>query len=246
MKSIVKYITMTLVTVEIALICLFIPSEISNWQDRQSFGTIHIESAEGIIVERNQQMTMIERLNLYINLQNASNQIDINQGKYIKVEDIPKVCEKELNELEQLGIINTIDFEMNSTPLRVRPTFFLSTENPTKSMIVWNVEWIVGKHYIILSLDDETGKLLGFMEKTDENIINSDAAAFIKGISQYYGVTIDDYSVKSSSFNKKLGIENKTSAIIATLHEADNKLSCGIQVYPSGWNYFAINKYMDK
>lgn len=246
-KKALKYITMTLITIEITLLCLFLPSKIAGWQDQQSFGAVHLEKSEDIKVEQNQQMTIAEKLSLFINQENTSNQISIKQGKYKKEEEIPSICEKELKRLEELGIINSIDVDINSNNPQIQLTFYLSLEDPTKSMIVWNVEFTDGKSYVSINLDDETGKVLYFIEKTDEVIVNTDIDAFMKGLSQYYGLTVNDYQFKDLAYDyfkdkrmlDSMKTDKKRTAyyVSAVFSEGNHQLNCGIHLYPYGWYY---------
>ncbi len=238
MKRTIKYIAMTLITAEITLLCLFLPTELSKWQDRQSFGSIHLEDAEDIKVERNQQMTILEKLNLFINAESTSNQMNIKQGKYLKEEDLPEVCEREINRLKELGIIKNITIDVNSTASRIQSTFYLSTEDPTNSMIVWGVDYIDGKSFVSLSLDDETGKILSFSVKGEEQVVNTDADEFVNELAQYYEIKVDDYNIKKRFANLKADSVNQTSFAVVTFSEGTDKLDCSIQIYAYGWYYY--------
>lgn len=247
MKKALKYITMTLLTIEITLLCLFLPSKIAKWQDQQSFGAVHLEKTEDIKVEQNQQMTMLEKLSLFINQENTSNQISIKQGKYKKEEEIPGICEKELKQLEELGILNSIDVDIQSNTPQIQLTFYLSLEDPTKSMIVWNVGFTDGKSYVSISLDDETGKILSFTEKTNEVVVNTDVDDFMKGVGQYYGLTVNDYQYKVLAYDyikdkrmldsMKIDKIREAYYVATAFSEGNNQLNCGILLYPYGWYY---------
>jgi hypothetical protein len=246
MRSVLKYITVALITAGITLISLFLPSELSKWQDRQSFGSIHLEKAEDIKVERNQQMSILEKLSLFINPENTSNQISIRQGKYLKEEDIPQVCEREINRLEELGVIKNMNIDMKSTISQFQLTFYLSTDDPTKSMIVWSVDYIYGKSFVNLNLDDETGKILSFTVKTEEQMVNTDTDEFMEGLGEYYGISVDSYSVKRTSPDSDTKPANRTSFVAATFSEGNHKLDSSIQIYPNGWFYFGYYRTNDQ
>jgi hypothetical protein len=252
MKKAMKYILMTLISLEIALICLFFPSELSKWKDKQMIGSINLDEIEETKIEHNQQMTMLEKLELFANMKNTSDTIIISQGKYLKVEEIRKVCKREISQLKDMGIIQDFNFEFDTDTITTELNFYISTEEPTKSMIVWTAMISNDNGALVINLDDETGKILSFMQKGSNNrdiIVNTDITAdtenFIHKLSEYYGVNIVSYELtdellyKSAMYNGKYWADNGVHLNII-VEEKNKQFKCSVHIYPNQY-YFGFD-----
>jgi gamma-glutamylcyclotransferase (GGCT)/AIG2-like uncharacterized protein YtfP len=191
MKAAVKYIIITLFTVELSLVCLFFPSELSKWKDRKTIGTVNLEQMEATNIEYSQQTTMLEKLDMYLFQKKGSNAIALNQGKFLTKDDIPRVCREEIDKLKDMGLeINfEVDFEkdLNLSELY----FYISTEDPTKSMIMWTAIFSNSEGTIMIDLDDETGKILSITQKSLNEIkLSVDSESFINRLADYYGIEV--------------------------------------------------------
>lgn len=94
------------------------------------------------------------------------------------------------------------------------------------------------KSYISLSLDDESGKILTFSEKSTQQIVNTDTEVFLKKMSQYYGITVGDYQIKRGAIDSKYETKWESTYVLTTFTDGEKQLNCGIQISPYGWFYF--------
>lgn len=233
MKNILKYILMTVMSLVIASICLFLPSELSKWKDKQTIGSVHMEKTEETKVEHIQQMTMQEKLWLYQDMEETSDMISITQGKYLKEEDIGEVCKKEVLLLQKMGLWKTLAIDFEEDLINTELNFYISAREPTKSMIVWTVNFYNDNGRLSIYLDDEMGKIVSFVQKridAEDIALNEDE--FILQLSEYYGFDIVSYE---KVVNPKIP-ETDLIQLNFVMKEGDKQFNCFAKISQYKYN----------
>jgi len=245
MKKALKYIMMTAITLVIALGCLFLPSELSKWEDKQMIGSISLEKIDETKVEHVQQMTMLEKLQLFYNeMKNTTDTISINQGKYLKEDDIRKLCKNEVGLFQEMGFFKNMNINFEEDSMITSLNFYISAEEPTKSMIVWHVKFTGQGRELNINLDDETGKILSFSQQgidLKNDTFTGDAKEFVNNLFQYYGIAVESPEQIDQEAIQKIG----DTQLNFVMEENNEKFNCYIYMGMSQY-FFGFDNALDK
>ncbi len=245
MITILKYIAMTMFTVGVSYLCFILPPELSSLQDDKTVGHINLETLEETNVELHQQMSMLEKLNLLSSQDSNTNGIILKQGKELSQEKVKEVCEEETKKLVDLGIMEDINIDFTKDYISSRINFYISTADPSKSMIVWNVVFVHDKNSILINLDDETGKIIGYM--TNNFVLNYPHGGSIEDIIKLFGDYLDLKVIKSeqdtSMIKDKSGVDYyKTMGMKVVFEENGQQLESKVNIYKTGFS-IGLNAY---
>lgn len=234
MIKLFKYGIMTLITCGLSYLCFILPSEISGWNDLKSIGSVNLESLDEIKVDLQEKMTILEKLELLISQDSPLNAINVRQGKEYTQQEAIEAAKDGLKQLYDMGIIKNDD--ISSDILHPSALFYISPDDPTKSMIIWNINIIDEKRNIfILEMDDETGKILRIFSKKFEPAAAYDGEGVIKGLEEYLGIRISENTFvkvpeKNGSLYRKLYYHP------VSLELSNKKLDCDL--YLDDTSYF--------
>lgn len=177
-----QYLTMILLIAAVAVCGFVLPSELMKWQDEKRLEHSESREAEEVVLEAGTDLTMIEKLQLM--QKSTVTALEMEQGKHYSHETILEKAEKELQKLEALGLIDLESQEKYWVIFQIQ--FFVDTEDGTKSMILWTLSVTTDNFYLVISMDDETGKILSLYQmdfadapgqKTGKPEIESDDSA---------------------------------------------------------------------
>jgi len=252
MKKVMKYLLMTMISIVIAGICLFFPSELSKWKDKQAIGSVSLEKIEETKIEHSQQMTMLEKLRLFNDKHDTLDTISINQGKYLKEEDLWEVSKREVGSFQEMGLLKNVFIDSGADSMETTLNFYISTEEPTKSMIVWTVIITNQKGALAINLDDETGKILSFTLKYVEDFTENlefmeDTDEFVSQLSEYYGINVVGIKQIDQSRINKIDNIKKGIQVDFVVEEENKQFHCyaymNLSRYDFGFDY-ALDKTM--
>lgn len=197
MNKAFKYILMSLFTLTLSYFCFVLPPRISEFTDQQKMEAVNTESLEAMNVEINQQMTMLDKLDLIMGTDKNYNIITISQGKKLTKEEAIETAKSEIDSLVSLGVIADWSEDMQEDKISAEPQFMIRTDDPTKSMILWNIILRSSDNsFILISMDDETGKILSITSKRSlpepdsAEQDDSDLETSIQKLGEYLGIDI--------------------------------------------------------
>lgn len=244
MKTILKYIAMTMFTIGLSYLCFILPPELSSLQDSKTVGHINLETLEETKVELQQQMSMLEKINLLSSQDINTNGITIKQGKELTEDKVREVCKDEIQKLKDLGILGPIDINFDKDKMSSIINFYISTADPSKSVIVWNAIFMHDDNYIVISLDDETGKIIGFVTNKADDIYpqGGNFEDIIKELGNYLGLEVEVKEMKASdlsgSFDTKIYYKNLGMDV--GFSDGEQQLESNVYMYKTG---FSIGVY---
>ncbi|MDF2542863.1 MAG: hypothetical protein K0S47_2581 [Herbinix sp.] len=247
MKAAIKYILMVLVTVNISLLCLFLPARFASWKDQQTIGEVSLETIEETNIDFYQEMTIFDKLSIYLNPTSFSNIIENDQSKFeLKDQVINKLID-ELEKLQELGIISLEkeDLDDNKNLVDIQMKFVVSSDDPSKSMIVWDITFLDKNNYINVQMDDDTGMILSLASKrVAQSAEASNYNTLITNIGTYYGFTKATYKELTDAFPLPTYY---SKGIPVVYEDGQNKLSVILYLYDKSF-YMILNekKYNDK
>ncbi|MGB8452864.1 MAG: hypothetical protein WCD89_11105 [Anaerocolumna sp.] len=238
MKTIIKYIAMIMFTVGLSYLCFILPPELSSLQDAKALGHINLETLEETKVELHQQMSMLEKMNLLSGQDENADGIVIKQGKELTEEDAKEACKDETDKFIELGILDNIDVDFNKDFVQARINFYISTADPSKSMIVWNLIFIHDNNSIIISLDDETGKIIGFVTTEYSNIYPNGGGyeGLIKKLADYYGLELKSYKPTAIDGKYEPSLYYKNTSISAIFSDGEKQLLSNVFLFKTGFS----------
>lgn len=247
MKITLKYILMTMITMIICLLCLILPSELSRWKDELTIGTVNLDQIEEINIESSRQLTMLEKLELLMDYYSYNtNTISLKKGKNLTENDIPEVCQREIDRLKDLGFLEDISYDPEADNMKAYPYFYVSSEDPSKSMVVWSAVISSDLRSISIEIDDESGKILGMINKSayyskdNVDMINYDIKTYISLLGDYYGFTIDSYEeLEQPLLNKYMSVY-RAVPVSVTYREEDELLPCYLYISSNEFRFSAI------
>ena len=152
-----QYLMMVLILAVFAVSGFMLPAEFMEWQDRQRLENSETQSGEEVVLVPQTDMTLIEKMQLI--QKDSVTTLPMEQGKNYDGDSMISKMQKELQKLSNLGLP---DLEEQDCLYEIEDILFLvDTRDGTKSMILWNASVVADDFYIGVSMDDETGKILG-------------------------------------------------------------------------------------
>ncbi len=140
---------------------LFLPSYVMEWQDEQRTEKSQVEEVQEVVLKEQVSMTLSEKLKL--REQEAVNALNLVNGKNYNQDTIDEQVRKEIGILAEQGLL--LDFDME--PLKVAEAviyFYVDMEDSERSIMMWEVSAETLKYHLVLTMDDETGKILSFSQ----------------------------------------------------------------------------------
>lgn len=244
MKTILKYTAMITVTLLLSYLCFVLPPGLSAYKDLKTVGQVNLETLEETNVVLKKHMTMLEKINLLQGQDIDSNGILLKQGKELTEEKAIKACIEETAKLKELGILGDsdfgIDFDKDYSSTQIN--FYISTADPSKSVIIWNVIFVKDNNFIIISLDDETSKIIGFVTsyKSVFQAEDGDYEQIIKGLGSYLGLEVTDMELPEVREKYNLAMYNKNIGMNVTFSDGRQQLDSTVYMFKTG---FSIGVY---
>jgi hypothetical protein len=247
MKTILKYFAMIIVTLLLSYFCFVLPPGFSAYKDLKTVGQVNLETLEETNVVLKKQMTMLEKINL-LKDQIDSNGIILKQGKELTVEKAKKACIEETVKLKELGIMGDSDFEVDfekdysSTQIN----FYISIADPSKSVILWNVIFIKDNKSVIISLDDETGKILGLVTSDEYTVFNADDGdgdydQIIKGLGSYLGLEVSNIERFDAREKYDPIVYDKNIGLNVSFSDGGQQLDSTVYMFKTGFSMGIYN-----
>jgi hypothetical protein len=233
---------MTMLTLSLGYFCFVLPSSISSWRDMKMSGIVSLEPLDAMNVEINRKMTMLEKVDLMINSDKESNVVLINQGKEMTQEEAIQTCMSEINTLEASGIISALSEDIKEAMPSAEPLFYISSDDPSKSMILWVVTIWYGNGTYIVHLDDESGKIMNIISKEHMRMDVNEAdinvtEIMIQKLGNYLGLEFEmDHSEKADELPKYLGYDLRVFIPI-TIKEGEKQIQCLFYMYKDNFNF---------
>lgn len=250
MKTILKYMAMTMFTLLLSCLCFILPPGFSSYKDSKTVGQVNLETLEETNVVLKKQMTILEKISLLSGQDINTNGITIKQGKELTEEKAKTACKEETAKLKELGVFEDTDFgvDFDKDYAGSQINFYISTADPSKSVIIWNVIFIHDNKSVIISLDDETGKITG--------IVSSDYPVFysgggyeqiIKALGSYLGLEVRKIDLSESLKDYGSAIYNKNIGLNVTFSDGEQQLDSTVYMFKTGfslgeYNYGLYNK----
>lgn len=170
MKRFIIPITVVL-TVIILTSGFFLPTLVSQFKDRQTFGELTITDGSGVSYETKSELKIIDRLKMMT----EARRVDLDNGKNMDADTAYQSALEELGKFTGSGII-ALDLE-SCRLSELRVAFFIDSSDPSKSMIVWDLYIQNGTYSITVAIDDETGLLLAMLFDVDKSVYKKGEAA---------------------------------------------------------------------
>lgn len=195
-----------LVTALILMCGFFLPSYVSGFTDRQTIGKLDITGSGSISFETKSELGIIDRLKMVTDASSVS----LDNGKNM---DANTAYQNALTELGKISCGNAMVIDLPSCRLsKYDVAFFIDSSDPTKSLIVWGLFIQDGTHDIIVSVDDETGKLLSLQYSLDLTANKKEAQPAMKpnvirsDIDRQDGITSLDTELIGQAFAAYYGL----------------------------------------
>lgn len=188
-----RYAIITMFVLLMIVLSIGLPSGLFALQDKNIIGKVNLEEQNMVTVSYQQPLSTMEKIKLIGDTSLKSLALD--QGKYNNRQSIQTVALNEISTLKTIGILPGIGGEINF--YECTPQLYITTEQPSKSLILWNIRFNNENGYGTLAIDDETGKVLMFMvsKLIDVPLYElSEAKAQVWG--KYLGFTVKESVIK--------------------------------------------------
>lgn len=198
-----QYVGAGLLTLAVALACIFLPARVLSLLDGQRLGQIRTEETQKVVLSAKGQLGLAGKVAL-LTQEGGSGQVDtilLNRGKNYTMEDMETHVWEELHKLQELGTLPGDMPKLGSMSMDVY--FCLNIENGEESMIFWSVTLELyseetGSLGLGLLLDDETGKIISLATFWSESLWKGDS--LIKEVE-----TEEDWKAMAEGWGEYLG-----------------------------------------
>lgn len=159
MKAKLKYIVVISFVLIMVALSIGLPSGIFAFQDKNIIGKINLEQQNMQSDSHQQPLSIMDKLK-FLGSSGLSS-LALDQGKYFNKKTILSAALNEIKALKKSGIFPQIDDDINFEDGTAK--LYISKDQPSKSLILWNITFYNKNATGTLSLDDETGKILMFV-----------------------------------------------------------------------------------
>ena len=152
-----QYFMTVLILIVTATIGFTMPSILLEHQDEQRVENIETQAAEEVVLTSQTELTLIEKLQLM--QKDTVTYLSMVQGKNYDRASISVQVQQELRKLRDLEILDleSLDFLYNVEDV----SFLIDIEDGSRSMLMWTLCVVDDEWVITVTVDDETGKILG-------------------------------------------------------------------------------------
>lgn len=270
MKPWIKYSIIGIVVVLILMICIWGPEKLSNYRDQYSMNRVSKEELESTGEGYRYELSANERLyilamclknqNLPETEQSKNNRLAndnmiyeelagsyafvINKKgpteKEIKESEIYQVCNKEINNLKELGVLPDTIKGIEETAYEAQLYSAIDVLDPRNNMPVWKVSLYTSQQNADKSnrlldayVDAQTGKMYEFYVRIEDTWDALEPEEIVRRWSEYLGLTdmekddMDNPLLETTPYFEKFsfpGIENGKTKVTIGFYEGINEL----------------------
>lgn len=223
-----RYLVIVIFILMLGAICFTFPTALMKWQDKNLLEKIETEEAEVVKLDLQADMTLAEKIELKTN--NMASIIGLVNGKNYDQRSITGKIKEELEKLNEIGMVKYDGQDTSFSDIMLN--MYVNPEDAAKSMLLWTAVMYIDGEYIVVLVDDESGKIIN--------------------IEQWYAT----YS-ESGDFDIRVDIDKKEMADMAEkwgeylgLEFAEDKSGSaywvyeflGVKIEESDYSYIAVYK----
>lgn len=230
MKTKFKYTLAIFFVLIMVALSIGLPSGIFAIQDKNIIGKINLQQQDIKSDSHQQHLSIMDKLKFLGN--SGLSSLSLDQGKYFNKKTVLSAALNEIKALKKSGIFPQIDDDINFEDGIAK--LYISKDQPSKSLILWNITFYNKNATGTLFLDDETGKILMFLITKINGVPQYELS---KSTAETWGAYLG-FDVKESHIkpvNDKLYYEN--TYLITTYSHGSNTIMYNIIKYNNGYSF---------
>lgn len=132
-----------------------LPQLLLRWQDIRLEGKIESEESARVEIVEQPELTIVDKILLTV--ESDVNTMPLTKGKYFDEEEVPEQVKQEVTTLAEAGVLPEAAETVEH--ISVNPFFAMAVDGE-RSAIFWQAEAYGDDAELMVTLDDETGKIL--------------------------------------------------------------------------------------
>lgn len=160
-----NYVIAGFLLIILTVASLLLPSQILRWQDEQRTEKSETEEVQEVVLREQVSMTLWEKLRLQAQ-ETAS--VTLVNGKNFNKDTIEEQMKKEIGILAEKHILIDFDTEFLEVDEAV-VNFYVDMEDSERSTMFWHGYVQTPQHALSFTMDDETGKIVSFIQFLYDN-----------------------------------------------------------------------------
>lgn len=230
MKTKLKYTLAIFFVLIMVALSIALPSGIFAIQDKNIIGKINLEQQDIKSDSHQQPLSIMDKLKFLGNSSLSS--LSLDQGKYFNKKTILPAALNEIKVLKKSGIFPQIDDNINFEDGIAK--LYISKDQPSKSLILWNITFYNKNATGTLFLDDETGKILMFLITKLNGVPQYELS---KSTAETWGAYLG-FDVKESHIKPvEDKLYYKSTYLITTYSQGSNTIMYNIIKYNNGYSF---------
>ena len=212
----------------------FLPSVVSRLKDKKTVGMLTITDGSGVSFETKSELQIIDRLKMMTN----AGRIPLDNGKNLNADTAYQTALTELGKFNSRALL---DIDLTSSQmLKSAVDFYIDSADPSKNMIVWNLNIDDGVHSLWVTVDDETGVLLSLQYSASPLTYKKEAAVLNRSMPaipfdpELIGKSLADYYGLTLVFTEPLK-KDKYDRLTFELSDGKNTVSLAVMIFDSGF-----------
>lgn len=174
-----------------------LPQLLLRWQDIRLEGKIESEESARVEIVEQPELTIVDKILLTV--ESDVNTMPLTKGKYFDEEEVPEQVKQEVTTLAEAGVLPEAAETVEH--ISVNPFFAMAVDGE-RSAIFWQAEAYGDDAELMVTLDDETGKILSLYCTVFLGELEGDALESETGVQE---MEIPSLNTLAKSFGEYLG-----------------------------------------
>nr|MDD6336619.1 hypothetical protein [bacterium] len=202
MKRVCTYCLALMLLAGVIAGSILLPPALSGYLDAQRMGKLFIEEQEDVPVQQPDTVSTAQKFALLDGNLAAGGQdmlpitvLYLEGGAHFDAQTIGNQGIGEILTLRESGFFPTFDTEGDWQVTHTQSRMYIRTDDPSQCVIEWMVGYSSEQGYVLLSIDDESGKIMRYIELTRQPIMQETVEdAFIAKWAGYWGLAVTDFA----------------------------------------------------